>query len=276
MTKKIVIFTSSETRHDAFRIFLSNTKGIQVLKSYSEEGKILNKKLIKEDYSKNSNQIEHLKLRQKCEEKFFLNEINAYKDKSNNVKCENGFISTQSCLEVINKLNPDLIIVYGSSLIKGDILKRFNNKILNVHLGLSPYYRGSGTNYFPFVLNEPEYAGATFMFLDEGVDTGKIIHQIRPRIFPKDTFHLIGTRLIKDMFDVYTQIILNFSKIKKLDLNLPKGKRLLFKIKDFTPESLEKLNRNFKNGLIDNYLLNKNQRDNLVPIKKQSWINEIL
>ena len=41
------------------------------------------------------------------------------------------------------------------------------NKILNLHLGISPYYKGSGTNYFPLVNNEPQYVGATFMFLDK-------------------------------------------------------------------------------------------------------------
>ena len=33
MDKKIVIFTSSELRHDAFRIFLSNEKGIKIVKA---------------------------------------------------------------------------------------------------------------------------------------------------------------------------------------------------------------------------------------------------
>ena len=76
MTKKIVVFTSSEIRHDAFRIYLSNAKGIQVVKSYSEEGKILNKKILEKNTKQNFKQINHLKLRQKCEEKFFLHDIN--------------------------------------------------------------------------------------------------------------------------------------------------------------------------------------------------------
>ena len=54
MDKKIVIFTSSELRHDAFRIFLSNVKGIKILKSFSEEGKRLNKKLEKENILTNT------------------------------------------------------------------------------------------------------------------------------------------------------------------------------------------------------------------------------
>ena len=146
---------------------------------------------------------------------------------------------------------------------------------MNVHLGLSPYYTGSGTNFFPFVENEPEYAGATFMFLDEGIDTGQIIHQVRPRILQNDNIHQIGTRLIFDMFKIYIQIILNFEKIEKINPTNNQNKRLVFKIKDFTPETLERLNKNFKTGMISEYLKNKTERDKQVPIQKQKWINEL-
>ena len=77
----------------------------------------------------------------------------------------------------MKELNPTQILVYGTSIIKGELVNYFTGKILNLHLGISPYYRGSGTNYFPFVNNEPEYAGCTFMYLDHGIDTGEIIHQ---------------------------------------------------------------------------------------------------
>ena len=47
--------------------------------------------------------------------------------------------------------------------------------------------------------NEFEFFGYTFMYLDEGIDTGEIIHQGRPKIFPYDNPHQIGNRLIKKM-----------------------------------------------------------------------------
>ena len=113
------------------------------------------------------------------------------------------------------------------------------------------------------------------MYLNEGVDMGQIIHQIRSRIFPDDNFHQIGNRLIKDMFQVYAQIILNIKKIKKINLSYNNNKKLLYKIKDFTPESLKKLYYNFNNEIISNYLKNKKERDKKVPLTKQDWIKEI-
>ena len=53
----------------------------------------------------------------------------------------------------------------------------FSRKFLNVHLGLSPYYRGSGTNVWPLINTEPDMVGAT-LCIDAGIDNGEIIHQI--------------------------------------------------------------------------------------------------
>ena len=39
--------------------------------------------------------------------------------------------------------------------------------MINVHLGLSPYYKGSATNFWPFVNNELQFLGVTFMVTDK-------------------------------------------------------------------------------------------------------------
>ena len=162
--------------------------------------------------------------------------------------------------------------MYGSSIIKGAILKEYKKKIINIHLGLSPYYTGSGTNFFPFVNNEPQFAGATFMFLDEGIDTGEIIHQIRARILKNDNIHKIGNRLIKDVCKNYSQIIINFNKIKKIKTKIIKKKHLYYRKRDFTNKSLEQMNYNFKTGMIKKYLNRKQIIDKKFPLIRQKWI----
>jgi len=271
--KKIIIITSNSLRHTAFRVFLSNYKGIKVLQTISEKGKNKIKGAIKKK-GKNylsAAQKEHLLNREQVEKDFFKLYLKKTKDNSKNFYKNYGYSSSKNFLNNIKKLNPDLIVVYGSSLIKGDILKYFRNKILNVHLGLSPYYKGSGTNYFALVNNKPELVGATFMFLDNTIDGGKIIHQIRPKIYKNDTVHTIGTRLISEMFHKYSKIIINFNKIKKKNNFNPK-KIKFFKRKDFTSASLKKLNYNFNNNMIKKYLKNKKIRDNKFVIIKQSWM----
>lgn len=270
--KKIVIFTSSEVRHIYFRIFLSNCDGIQVLKTFSEEGRVLEKTFKEKDL-----RLNHFNERTLIEKEFFSTFIKNNKDLSNNFNCDTGYISSKECESQVKLLEPDLIVVYGSSILKGNLIDLFKNKILNVHLGLSPYYRGSGTNYFPFVNNEAEYAGATFMFLDKGIDTGKVIHQIRSRIKVGDSFHVIGNRLIKDMVNIYSQLIINFEKIDKSlpDLSEKNKKRYSYKRNDFTVKSLKELKKQLSNQMIESYLSNREDRDNKVPLITQNFIKEI-
>ena len=110
------------------------------------------------------------------------------------------------------------------------------------------------------------------MYLNEGIDTGAIIHQIRPKIYINDDFHNIGNRLILNMFRIYYQIIVNLDKIKLKKISYQNKKRLLFKVADFNSKSIDKLNYNFKNKIINNYLKDKIKRDQKVKLIKQNWI----
>ena len=272
MKKKIVIITSKSLRHKYFRVFLSNQKGISVLKTVCEDG---NKKLknLKKKYILKSNLLaKHIFDRDKSERDLFKPYLKNTKDKSNYINRKNGFSSSTSFLKLVKKLKPDLIIVFGSSIIRGEILNLYKNKILNLHLGISPYYRGSGTNLFPFVNNEIQYVGATFMLLDGTIDNGKIIHQEQAKVFKNDNIHKIGNRLILEMFTVYKELILNYNKIKIK--NTKKNKievSKVYKRKDFNLAAIKKLRRNLKNNIIEKYLKSKNIKK--LSLIKQKWIN---
>ena len=213
---------------------------------------------------------EHIRERDLFEKKFFKK----YLKKRINKKMINfhgkDYLSSDIFLNQIIKLKPDLILVYGTSIIKGNFIKIFDKKIINIHLGLSPYYRGSGTNFFPFVNNEPEFCGVTFMFLDAGVDTGNIIHQIRPNIKAFDNFHEICNKLLSEMFDITKLLIKNFHKIKNKKQTNVKNFRY-YKTKDFNDNTVKRLRKNFKNGMLKSYLLNKVIRDKRVKIINQNF-----
>jgi hypothetical protein len=99
-------------------------------------------------------------------------------------------------IEAMRALRPDVVLVFGTSMLKQPLIDAFPRRIINVHLGLSPYYRGAGTNFWPLVNGEPEYCGATVHFLDIGVDSGPIIAHVRPEIRSGDGPHEIGNRTI--------------------------------------------------------------------------------
>ena len=82
----------------------------------------------------------------------------------------------------IGSLDPDLIVVSGTSLIKEPI---FNIEpkygLINLHAGLSPYYRGGPCTFWALFNEEPEYIGVTIHWLSLGIDSGNIISSERIR-----------------------------------------------------------------------------------------------
>ena len=179
---------------------------------------------------------------------------------------QKGDINKTEYVRAIINSNPDLLIAFGCSIIREPLLDAFPGRFLNVHLGLSPYYRGSGTNYWPLVRAEPEYVGATFMHIDAGIDTGEIIHQIRANFSLGDSPSQIGNRLIVQMSFVYRNIIINFESLAKMPQLCLSLNKKVYRKKDFTEESVDALYNNFENNLVEKYLNEKSARCANVPI----------
>lgn len=78
--------------------------------------------------------------------------------------------------ETIEKIQPDLIISYNYKfIIKKEILDSLPNRIINLHISLLPYNRGSNPNIWSFLEDTPK--GVTIHYIDEGIDTGAILFQ---------------------------------------------------------------------------------------------------
>ena len=262
---KIIILTGSELRHTFFRMNLALSEKFEVCKSFCEETNVD----LKQSFGKqDSLRSLHWKHRNQSEKDFFQLFVNTSKDYSNPHFIKKGMINSQTYIDEIIKIRPDLIVCYGCSIIKENLIEIFKNKILNLHLGLSPFYRGTGTNFWPLVNNEPEYVGATFMYLDKGIDTGNIIYQIRSRVFDYDSPAQIGNRLICDASFAFIGIISSFNNIElKVRPKSIKNKKY-YKKSDYSDDSVKILYENFKNGMIKNYLNDKINRDKKVPLIK--------
>lgn len=263
---KVAIITSDEIRHKFFRRMINVFNEIDIVFCITEISNNNQKSVVLN--SDNYTQIEknHFKSRDVVENDFFGCLIENLKEANNNIFIKKGELDTN--IDLINNLKrsePDIIISYGSSIIKEPLINLFKNRFINIHLGLSPYYKGAGTNFWPLVNNEPEFIGVTFMHINNKIDAGEVIHQMRPKIYNFDNVHTIGNRLIRDMVFELEVLLLNFKKIKTQKQIISK-KQKIYKKKDFNEGSLMSLNKNFENRMIQNYLNSKNERDKLVPI----------
>lgn len=250
---KIVILTGDEMRHQYFRTNVALADGITVLATYCEG--VENSLASQVSSNPDASELErlHVAARTQSETDFFAQSLSSMEDNSNPRKIVKGAINNADIVEEIIALNPDLLVCYGSSLIKSELLQKFEGKFLNVHLGLSPYYRGAGTNIWPLINGEPDMVGATFMYIDEGIDTGNIIHQIRADIYLGDSPHSIGNRLISKMTETYIQLILHFNHLTKEKQPQSEGK--LYLQKHYDGDACRKLYDQFANGMIENYII---------------------
>lgn len=244
---------------------------INVLRTYCETS---GSQLLKEAQEREESiRVKHLERRIRSENDYFGLFVNLSADRSNPTEIPGGGINDREYYDEIKNLDPDLLVAYGCSIIKDPLLSEYKGRFLNLHLGLSPYYRGAGTNFWPLVNGEPEYVGATFMHMDEGVDAGEIVHQLRARVYPSDGPHDIGNRLITDAGQVYPELVRRFDELEPVEQPESDGGNY-YTSSDYSVEATKTLYENFENGLIDEYLHHRSERVSDVPIIKNPAIDD--
>jgi len=155
---------------------------------------------------------------------------------------------------------PDVVLVFGTGILREPFLSAFEGRIINIHLGLSPYYRGAGTNFWPLVNRQPEYVGATIHYLDAGIDTGPILAHARPHIERGDGPHDLGNKTIA----AAAQALLRAASAHTAGIARPVsqwGGGRLYQRKDFNADAVRTLYRHFETGMIDEYLAARTARD---------------
>ncbi len=94
-------------------------------------------------------------------------------------------------------LKSDVYVVFGASYIKGALCDFLTaRRTYNIHMGVSPYYRGSSTNFWAMYDRRPEYVGATLHLLTKGLDSGPMLCHALPAAAAVEPFEL-GMRAVR-------------------------------------------------------------------------------
>jgi folate-dependent phosphoribosylglycinamide formyltransferase PurN len=262
----VVILTSDELRHHFMRMCLALDPELEVLTSFCEAPTASLASLLDARDDVDELERSHLEARAAAEQDFFATFCRAAPDLSRPVRIDRGEINQPVLVERITQLRPDVVATFGCSLVGPDLIEAFPDRIINLHLGLSPYYRGSGTNLWPLVLGEPELVGATFMYLDAGIDTGEIIHQLRARIVPGDDAHRIGNRLIADAALAFRKVLVDVGSLGHLPQPEEPERARSFRRAQVDAAVLKRLQTNIASGMIEEYLADRERRDAASPI----------
>jgi folate-dependent phosphoribosylglycinamide formyltransferase PurN len=265
MKKKIILLTGNEQRHLYSASYLSSQKNID-LKLVVHESNIK----LKENsfYEKDSDIKKHINLRSKTENLFFK-KFTKKNRRYNSISIKNKKINDEEIINLVKKQDCHYIIAFGCSIISQKFINNFKGNFLNIHLGLAPYYKGSGTNFFPFVNKELQFCGSTIMQISKKVDGGKIIHQTRPDFEQNDNIHTIGNKIIKKTFIDLCKIITKKKKFKFFKVET-KYKTKIYKRKDFNKKTLKIAMSNIENKLVPEYISKyKKSMERKYPLKSQ-------
>jgi len=150
---------------------------------------------------------------------------------------------------IAEKLNPDLIAVFGTSLIKGELLEKGRLGIVNLHGGLSPEYRGADCTFWALYNQEPEKVGCTIHYINAGIDTGDLIAHIRPEVKETDDELTLFWRGIRDSTDVFTELLDLLEKGEQFGAT-QNSKGQLYQVKDRQLAHERRVDKLLEDGLL--------------------------
>ncbi len=130
-----------------------------------------------------------------------------------------------------DRLQPDVIAVFGTSLIRGALLTRGRLGIFNLHGGLSPHYRGADCTFWALYNGEPDRIGCTLHRIDSGIDTGALIAHVSPEVNERDDELTLFWRGVRDSAEVYVEMLDRLERGENLGQRQPEKGRL-YQVKD--------------------------------------------
>jgi len=87
-------------------------------------------------------------------------------------------INLDENLELISKMQPNIVITFGTRKIKPTLINLLPNKMLNLHGGDSEKYRGLDSQLWTIYHEDFFNIATTLHFLNESLDDGELINKI--------------------------------------------------------------------------------------------------
>ena len=109
----------------------------------------------------------------------------------------------------------DYVVLAGYlSILSENFINKWNRKIINIHPSLLPKYGGKGMYgikvHEAVIANKEKESGCTIHFVDNGIDTGEIITNVKVPVYENDTPEVLQKRVLEK------EHVLMIEGIKKL------------------------------------------------------------
>jgi folate-dependent phosphoribosylglycinamide formyltransferase PurN len=164
-------------------------------------------------------------------------------------------LNTAATVSFINRIKPDLVLSYGVHKLTPETLSNIDCKLKwNIHGGLSPWYRGVITHFWPSYFLEPQMTGMTVHELTQNIDGGDLIHQTVAELRSGDGVHDLACRAVmslgEELPELMTAVIDNhlISPLKQATTGR------IWRGADWQPAHLHLVYDYYDNRIVDRYL----------------------
>lgn len=102
--------------------------------------------------------------------------------------CSFRDINSEECVRYLRSLEPELLLIFGTPILRGTVLEIAHRGVLNTHTSILPHYRGTQVEFWQLYNRDHEHVGVTIHFAEPRVDRGDIVLQQRTQVQPEDTY----------------------------------------------------------------------------------------
>jgi methionyl-tRNA formyltransferase len=201
------------------------------------------------------NFIKHFQSREAAETKFFGN-VDASKIKEEVKYKEISLVqlNSEETIQFIRGIEPDVILSYGVHKLDDKIIDICPERAFNIHGGLSPWYKGCITMFWPFYFLRPNWTGVTVHHLSARMDAGDIVHQVVPTLERGDKLHEVACKAVLQTGKELPVLMQMLAEHKELPRVSQRSNGKLFVASDWTPQHLRLIYNTFNDDIVDKYL----------------------
>jgi len=157
-------------------------------------------------------------------------------------------------MHAIRSLQPDILLIYGTGIVAQKVLSVVRRIALNMHTGISPYYRGCDCAFWPVHNEELHLLGATVHECTNNIDGGRIFGIARATLHADDCLFAIFARCVQAGADLYVRTVqeLLVSNLEGATQDLSLGQEYKAFMRNVSAEW--KTRRKVKQGLVRRYV----------------------
>lgn len=155
---------------------------------------------------------------------------------------------------LLRNINPSLLLSYGCHKLSRDTVNQVDGEAWNCHGGLSPWYKGAVTHFWPSYLLEPQMTGMTVHDLTEQLDAGAIVHQCVADLVRGDGLHDLAARAVLKLGKELPPLIERVAQQEEIHKKPQDTNGMLWLTRKWRPEHLRLIYELYNDDIVDQYL----------------------